>query len=343
MTVNAEPAAVPARGSKRGRALKLGVGVAISVAFLWATLSAVDFDAVGATLAQARPEWLAASLGFVLIAYLLKIYRWAAMLRSLGATIGFGQAAVPFMGGVALNNILPFRAGDVIRVTAFQRFTGVPPSGQLGTLLLERLLDLFVVMGILFVSITAWDTDALDPTLLSSIRLAALAVVVGILVFIAAPAPIRFVVRWAEARLPRLRAVGEALLRLSDAVSALSRPLFLLRITALSILVWLAEGGAFYAVGQALGIAPSVEATLIALSVGTLSTIIPSSPGYVGTFHFFTAKVVAAFGASQSGAAAYAILIHALLWTSTTVAGFLLLAMSGLRGRRSAPLARTAD
>lgn len=328
----AEPAQ---RGSAAGRAAKLALGVAISAAFLYATIATVPLARVGDLLAQAQPRWILASLVAIAVAYSLKIYRWTLMLRSLGADIGMRQAATPFVGGVAFNNVLPFRAGDVLRVVAFQRFTGVPPSGQVGTLILERLLDLLVLMGILFATISFWEVDFVDEALLGILRIAAVGVVAAILLFIAAPGPIRFVVRWLEAKLPKLRAAGEALIRLSQAVTALTRPLFLIRMIGISALAWLAEGAAFFAIALALGLPPSPQMGLLALSVGTLSTIVPSSPGYVGTFHFFTANVVAAFGVAPALAAAYAILIHAVLWVSTTSCGFALLLLSGFGIRRA--------
>ena len=319
--------------SAAARAAKIAVGIAISALFLWVTLAAVPFAEVAKALAVARPEWILAALAFAALAYLLKIARWTLMLRRLGAEVSLRQAATPFLGGVAFNNILPLRAGDLIRVVAAERFTGVPPSGQVGTLVLERLLDLAVLMAILFATITLWPIEMLDATILHGLRLAALGVLAAILLFILAPAPTRIIVRWGERRLSRLPSAGAALLSLSNAVQTLCRPGFLTKASALSFAAWLAEGCAYLAVGYALGIAASPEAALLALSIGTLSTIIPSSPGYVGTFHFFTARAVAAFGATSAGAAAYAILIHALLWIATTAAGFLLLARSGLAGR----------
>jgi hypothetical protein len=59
---------------------------------------------------------------------------------------------------------------------------------------------------------------------MAGLRLAAFGIAAAIAVFILAPLPIRFLVRWAERRIPRLRPVAEALLRLSDAVAALARP-----------------------------------------------------------------------------------------------------------------------
>jgi uncharacterized protein (TIRG00374 family) len=312
------------------RGLKLTLGLLISALFLYATFRTVSLARVADALSGARPEWVVGALLFIALAYALKIFRWLTMLRSLGATIGFREAAAPFLGGVAFNNVLPLRAGDIIRVLAFQRFTGVPPSGQMGSLVLERLMDLLVLTSFLFATLSFWRVDVLDATLLAGLRIVALAAVVAVLLFILAPGPIRLVVRWMEGRIPRLRGAGEALLRLSDAVATLSRPAFLARIVLLSVVAWLAEGGAYLAVGRALGISDHPQVALLALSVGTLATMIPSSPGYVGTFHYFASKVVAAFGAGAVAATAYAVLIHALLWLSTTSIGFLALAYSGI-------------
>lgn len=333
----ARSSATPRQGRSFSRVIKLAAGLALSAIFLYATLSTVPFSKVLVALASARPEWILASLGFLALGYSTKAYRWTVMLHSLGSHVRVREAALPFMGGIALNNVLPFRSGDVIRVIAFQRFTGIPASGQIGTLVLERLLDLLVLMTILFATISFADDGVLDKALLTGLQVAALAVALGILVFLTAPGLIRMTVCALEARVPRLRPAGEAFLRLSEAVATLSRPIFLMRVTALSLAGWLAEGGAYFAVGQALGVAPTVEAALLALSIGTLSTIIPSAPGYVGTFHYFTARALSGLGASEVGATAYAILIHAILWLSTTIVGFLLLASSGLK--RSLPSA----
>ena len=313
---------------KRPRMMRLAVGISITAIFLYATFRTIPLRDVGQALAGARVEWIAATAGCIVLAYLLKILRWTTMLRNLGARVGLRDTAPPFLGGVAFNNVLPLRAGDLIRVVAFQRYTGVPPSGQLGTLALERLMDLLVLCGILFATLSFWPADILGETMLAGLRLVALGAVAAVILFIAAPWPIRIAVRMLESRIPRLQPAGDALLRLSDAVAALSRPLFLARILALSLAAWLAEGAAYYMVGLALGLGGNVQIALLALSIGTLATMIPSSPGYVGTFHFFVARVVAAFSGGGALAAAYAVLIHAMLWVMTTTTGFIAITRS---------------
>jgi uncharacterized membrane protein YbhN (UPF0104 family) len=327
---------VPKETASRGglRALKLVLGLALSGVFLYATLGSVRLDEVADSLRQASVKWLLLAVGCAVLAYLIKTYRWTAMLRNLGARIGLVDTATPFVGSVAINNVLPFRAGDLLRVMTGERFTGIPPSGQAGSLILERLLDLVVLMGILFTTLLLQPVSLVDDRLLDGLRIAALAVAAGAAVFVAAPRLIRAVVRRGQRQFPRLAPAGEALLRLSYAVSTLSRPAFLLRMVVISLCAWLAEGGAYFAVAIALDLRTAPEAALLALSIGTLSTIIPSSPGYVGTFHYFTARAMMGAGAAAAAATAFAILVHALLWLLTTAAGFVLLGLSAASYKR---------
>ena len=301
--------------------LRLVLGLGISALFLYAVLATVQFSEVVGILRGTRPRWIAVALLCLFAAYALKIIRWRMMLNTLGAKVRFREAGAGFLVAVAFNNILPLRAGDVIRAVTYTRLTGVQPSGQVGTLLLERLLDLLVLTVLLFTTISFWTVDLADEMLLAGLRLTALAVAGATLLFIAAPAPLSAIIQWLVPGMGRLRPAGEALLRLLHAVQTLSRPSFLIQTAALSFLAWLFEGGVYYSTGRALGIAAGPEAALLALSVGTLSTIIPSSPGYVGTFHYFTARAIAVFGIGQTASAAFALLVHAVLWLATTAAG----------------------
>lgn len=305
-------------------ALKLALGLAISGLFLYALLSKAPLREVGAAIDHANLGWVAASLAAVCLAYALKTQRWVLMLRSLGGEVGLRQALTPLMGSVALNNVLPFRAGDVVRVVAFRRYTGVQPSMQLGTVILERLLDIAALLAILLAVTSIWRVQDLGQGVLMGMRLIAGVAFVAMAGFALAPRPLRLLVRAAGSRL-RFGRAGEALLRFGDALERLSSPVLLLRLAAFSLLAWLAEGVAYIAVARGVGAPDPVGAGLLALGLGTLSTTIPSSPGYVGTFHYFAALALMSLGADQAMATAFAILIHGILWLTTTSVGFLLM------------------
>ncbi|KPK48900.1 MAG: hypothetical protein AMS22_14540, partial [Thiotrichales bacterium SG8_50] len=63
----------------------------------------------------------------------------------------------------------------------------------------------------------------------------------------------------------------------------------------------------------------------------TLATLIPSSPGYVGTFDYFAAQGIAAYGAAPEVSVAFALTVHAVLWAPLTAAGLVYLVLHGTR------------
>jgi hypothetical protein len=319
------------------RGLKIAVGLGASALGLWALFSTVKVEALQAALSRARPEPLALALLAIALAYLLKVERLAGMLRGLGAQPRFQDAATALLGCVALNNLLPLRAGDVVRVTAFQRFTRTQPATQLGAIALERLLDIAALMALMFVASTLAPDTALPEEATAAVKLATLAAMGGVIGATTAPGLIRSLARFMEeTRYARLVKPAAALRGLADAVQALAKPAVLLRAAGVSLAAWLAEGGAFLAVAVALGLPLGAPGALLALAFATLATMVPSSPGYVGTFHVAAALTAKAFGADAAQAAAFAVLIHGLLWLSTTAAGLLLLAVAGFGRRRGA-------
>ena len=90
---------------------------------------------------------------------------------------------------------------------------------------------------------------------------------------------------------------------------------------AWSVPVWLFEAATYWALARAMPSLPHPEASWLAMPVGTLSTLLPSTPGHVGTFDFFTQTATAAVGNPLVAATAFALIVHAVLWLSTTLAG----------------------
>jgi uncharacterized membrane protein YbhN (UPF0104 family) len=122
-----------------------------------------------------------------------------------------------------------------------------------------------------------------------------------------------------------------------ETIVRLGRPINLLALIGLSIIVWIFEGGVFIIAAKAADVPLGLGAAFFALAVSTLSTLLPSSPGYIGTFHFFAIQSAIAFGAMEASAAAFAVLAHLLLWLPTTLAGSIIFAVSSLYSGRQIP------
>lgn len=88
-----------------------------------------------------------------------------------------------------------------------------------------------------------------------------------------------------------------------------------------SMLVWVGEAGLFYFVLLGTGVEGTAIIALLVMSVATLSTLVPSSPGYVGPFHLAAFTAISLVGGTATQAGSYAVIVHLALWLPTTLAG----------------------
>jgi glycosyltransferase 2 family protein len=301
------------------------VGLAIAVLFVVLLARRVQWDEVRRVLAGAT--WPALFLGLLALAadMAVRITRWWWMLRVVQPDLSWTSCARPFLGSLALNNTVPLRAGDVVRVFGFPRSLRTPTAHVAGTLVLERMLDLLVLLAVLFVSVLG--TSGIFPRPFLALAYLAggvcLSALLGITLF---PYHLTRLIQSLIGRLFGSRRwtglVNRILAQLTQSLALLRSPGRAVRILGISALAWILEGTVFACVVWSLHIQVPWPAPWLALAAGTLATLLPSSPGYVGTFDYFASTGLVAYGAGHSGAAAFAVLVHLLLWLPVTIAGF---------------------
>jgi uncharacterized membrane protein YbhN (UPF0104 family) len=298
----------------------------------------VDWSEVQRMLAGA--DWRLLLLALLALAAGMgtRITRWWLMLRTREPTLPLSSCVRPFLASLALNNTVPLRAGDVVRVFGFRRTLKAPTAHVAGTLVLERLLDLLVLLSILFVCLIGTAGVFPRPFLVGAGIAGGVALLaLGLLTFFpgGVTAALQGLVSGVFGRRGRAPAVSGAVAQLTESVGLLRYPGQAARLLGLTLVAWLFEGGVFASVMWSLDIDVSLAAAGLSLGAGTLATLLPSSPGYVGTFDYFTALGLTAYGASPVAATAFALLVHLLLWLPVTVVGLGLLL---LRRQGSVPV-----
>jgi uncharacterized membrane protein YbhN (UPF0104 family) len=274
------------------------------------------------------------------IGYAARITRWWLMLRASAPTLGWTSAGAPFLISIAANNVLPLRAGDVLRMFAFRGDSRLGPSRVAGTLIVERLLDLLSLLIIFVAVLPAIPAGEHAGSLRTLAIWAGAAGLVGVAGLFCLPIVERFILeplsRWTFVVSTPLagKAIGAARM-LIGTIGNLMDPRRLAGLMLLSGVAWVFEGGVFIVAASAVGIDASAVASFLALAVATLSTLIPSSPGYVGTFHFFAIEAARLFDAPPAAAAVFAIVSHLLLWLPTTLAGLFVFLWASVRGGHS--------
>ena len=320
--------AMPDR-SRRTMWIAAIVGIPASAAFLYLAVRGADLNAVWQTLQGVRWGPLGLAVVFIGIVYWLQALRW----RRIAATSAGQRRFVEMVvSGVAVNNVLPGRVGDLLRARWVSR--GAFSGGRgLATVVIDRGFDLLMLAVFLVATLPLVTDQRWVDRIVAGSVLVLLALWIGILA-----------ARSYTRRRPRARRHQRGLARrfARDTLEGLSEPLGSFKtaeLAALSLAAWLAWAVAAILTARAVGVELSlVEAVFVTAAIN-LGVAIPSSPGFVGTYQWLGVSALALFGVGQEAALAFAIAMQAVWYVPTTLVGavFLVARYSSPRGRSISP------
>jgi uncharacterized membrane protein YbhN (UPF0104 family) len=92
---------------------------------------------------------------------------------------------------------------------------------------------------------------------------------------------------------------------------------------------WVFSVGSAYGGSLAVGAGASVPALVFLTVLTSSGQAVPSSPGYVGVYHFAAVTALTAFGVDPTTALAMAVLTHALSYGSLVLIGIAALWLGG--------------
>ncbi len=315
----------------RQRAMTL-VGALISVAALVWLARSHDWRDLVQSFRDADWRWLALVPLLMLPNFALRAQRWRILFPEQRLP-GFSGAFAALMAGYLFNNVLPARAGELVRVHLIGRREQLPRSTALGTVVLERTLDLLVLLALLAAvlptqPLPAWAGAA--SKVVAAAALVALAAVIA-MALLGQPA-LRFVVSSAVyARLPqaagaRLAQAGSSFI---EGVSSALRTRHLGRFIGLTALVWLLELLLVAVLARGFGVQIGALGLLFVMLIIALGTMVPSSPGYLGTFELFGITALGLLGVAGGGALGFVVAYHATVLFGASLIGALTLAWYG--------------
>jgi len=302
------------------------IGALISLACIFLVLRGVDLQKTADLLGSARPAWLALAVAAIIGDLLFRAVRWQVLIRPIRA-VPFRRLTAYMLVGYLANNVLPARLGELVRSHYLGDREGISRSATLGTVVVERVVDTVVLVGIGAAAILVLNVrGVVVSAILIGVAIAAL-LCVALAVALAAhrlPGAGRaaaFLSRW-----PRVVGVDT---RLRDGLRVAALPKTVAAAAILSVAAWSCTVVAVLAVGQSLGIELTVgEGALLAAGTN-LATAIPSGPGYLGTFEYAGQSIALAFGLAASVGLALALLIHVLTIAVSSIGGVVALIRLG--------------
>ena len=188
----------------RFRSIQAGAGIVISAVLLWLALRGLDLGQTWVALSSANFWYVAPAVLIYFAGVAIRGLRWQRLLLPLGR-IPARQAVALLVVSYTVNNVVPARMGDVMRVFLLARETGVRKSASLATVVLERLLDVLAILAIIVACtvILSWPSP-----LITALRVAAVLAIAaaGLLILVATHRSSRL-----RREPAQLRTVGRAL------------------------------------------------------------------------------------------------------------------------------------
>lgn len=305
------------------RSLRVWLGFAISLLFIWFAFRGQDYDLIWHALRSAEYIWLLPALGAYFLGVGVRAVRWHYLLRpvqNIPSRRLFPIVVVGYLG----NNVLPFRAGEIVRSYALSARFRVRKSSALATIAIERIFDgLTMLAFMLTASLTiAFTRDLRHLALVASLLFALLTA--GLFLMVLFPAVRVRLLALATGALPERfgMRIEQMAASFFEGLGILRRRHELLSVALTSLLAWLCEASMYLLVARAFSLDISPSGILLVTAVANLATLIPSSPGYVGPFEAGVVLALnGALGINRELALSYAVVLHAALYFPVTLLG----------------------
>ena len=135
-------------------ALKFNLFLGIGILLLYMVFKDVDLKRMWAEMAKAHIFFLALSFFSGFLAMASRAQRWRILIDSLGYKADFKSSFIGVSLGYFANVAFP-RLGEVMRCTVLNQTNNIPVNKLFGTVILERVIDLLILMSLVCVVFVA--------------------------------------------------------------------------------------------------------------------------------------------------------------------------------------------
>lgn len=149
--------------SKIGQYTFILIALILAGLFIYLTLQQTDFQILKAAAQRANYFWFFVSMALSILSYWLRAARWKHLLSPMGYEVptrsGFWAISLAYFANLTIP-----RSGEVARATSLYKMEKVPVDKSLGTIVLERVIDV-LFLGFFFGLTLVFNFQALQSFL----------------------------------------------------------------------------------------------------------------------------------------------------------------------------------
>lgn len=305
------------------RHLSALAALAVTAFFFALAARNVRLDELGRALERARWRWIAPMIASQLLDFYIRAERWKLLLKRAAPRAKTWLLYQLQAIGLALNNVLFMRVGELARAFLAGRELEIPAATALGSVAVERALDLAALLTLFCIA------AALKPQFVPlSVRRGGQLALCGVVGALAALAVGEGQV-WRLRRWPKLHTLAA---QVAEGAAVLREPGAAAAAAAWSLVLWSVDATFYWFGARALRLAAFVSyvRSILVLSWAGAGSALPAAPGGFGTFEAMVKAVVGSFGVEPNSAFAFAVFTHMIGYLATTLIGLAFLYRVGL-------------
>ena len=295
----------------------------VSFSILYLLIKNIDINGVIAVSKNLNISIYVLAIAVHYSSFYVRGLRWKKLLNAIQIRTGTpALTEMVFLSWFA-NSIVPAKIGDVYRSYLLKKYNSAPMSTSLGTIVVERIFDIAVLLILLSISGAILFKDKMPGQIVQSLEVGYILlglVILGLALLkvfkshIARIVPNKFIM------------IFENLHR--SVYDSFSNTNTFVNVSILTVVSWFLESGRFLLVTRALGVDLDMPVIIFVVLAASLLTAIPLTPAGLGAVEVSIVGILAIMGIDTAVGTSIALLDRLISYWSILAVGAVVYAIS---------------
>lgn len=308
---------------------KIWIGFLISVFFIYLAIREVDLVKTWSVISSSNLLLLLVVVVILFFQFVIRAWRWYILLKPIKKT-RFSSRLSSILIGFAANNIFPARLGEFVRANYLGYMEGVSSSSAFGTIVIERIFDAFTLLLVLLIGLMGTTFPDKWLHMAGSLRSTGFILLLVYIIAVIFLVGFRYKTEMFISLIEKiffffpdrlLKGIIEIVRNFSQGLVPIKGVFGWVLATFFSLLLWFTYLIQVQLVELSISLSLPFMSTFLILAMSSFGAMIPSAPGYIGTFHLAVQYGFLFYGIGREEALSAAIVWHASNYFPTILFG----------------------
>jgi len=325
-----------------GKYINFTVFLSLAILLLYYAFRSVEFSHIVKGFRSVNYFWIVVAIIAGLIAHILRAIRWGILIEPLGKKVSLSNLFSAVMIGYLANVAFP-RFGEVAKCGSIRKTDGVKFESLVGTVVVERAMDLLMLMISTFV-VVAIKIDLFGgfifnkivlPLQNKALQIEGYQLIIILLVLLAFGLLFIYVVKsglLGHKLSEKLKSMYRGVI---DGLKSITKTHKLTQFLLLSVLIWVFYWMMTWILFYSTPITSSLTVwdALFIMVIGSYGMVVPVQGGF-GAFHIITSVALGVFGIAYDDGLIFAIISHESQTLFLIIGGLVALAYIYIKQRK---------